>query len=83
MRDESVDMVFADPPYFLSNGGVTCVGGRVVRVDKGNWDKSQGITGDHNFNLLWLEGHEAGSSAWGPIVAKSQLLDRIVSKCQG
>lgn len=44
MRDESVDMVFADPPYFLSNGGVTCVGGR---VDKGNWDKSQGITGDH------------------------------------
>ncbi len=55
MRDESVDMVFADPPYFLSNGGVTCVGGRMVRVDKGNWDKSQGITGDHNFNLLWLD----------------------------
>lgn len=55
MRDESVDMVFADPPYFLSNGGVTCVGGRMVRVDKGGWDKSQGIIGDHNFNLLWLD----------------------------
>ncbi len=55
MRDESVDMVFADPPYFLSNGGITCVGGKMVRVDKGGWDKSQGIIGDHNFNLLWLD----------------------------
>ncbi len=55
MRDESVDMIFADPPYFLSNGGITCVGGRMVRVDKGGWDKSQGIIGDHAFNLLWLD----------------------------
>ena len=55
MRDESVDMIFADPPYFLSNGGITCVGGRMVRVDKGGWDKSQGIIGDHSFNLLWLD----------------------------
>ncbi len=55
MRDESVDMIFADPPYFLSNGGITCVGGRMVKVDKGGWDKSAGITGDHNFNLLWLD----------------------------
>jgi len=55
MREESVDMIFADPPYFLSNGGITCVGGRMVRVDKGGWDKSQGIIGDHNFNLLWLD----------------------------
>ena len=54
LEDESVDMVFADPPYFLSNGGVTCVGGRMVPVDKGGWDKSQGIIGDHTFNLLWL-----------------------------
>ena len=55
MRDESVDMVFADPPYFLSNGGVTCVNGKMVRVDKGDWDKSSGIIGDHSFNLLWLD----------------------------
>ena len=55
MRDESVDMIFADPPYFLSNGGITCVGGRMVKVDKGGWDKSTGITSDHNFNLLWLD----------------------------
>ena len=55
MADESVDMIFADPPYFLSNGGITCVGGRMVKVDKGGWDKSTGIIGDHNFNLLWLD----------------------------
>gem|GEM_PF-1205848 len=55
MQGESVDMIFADPPYFLSNGGITCVAGRMVRVDKGGWDKSQGIIGDHNFNLLWLD----------------------------
>ncbi len=55
MPTESVDMIFADPPYFLSNGGITCVGGRMVRVDKGGWDKSQGITADHNFNILWLD----------------------------
>ena len=55
MQSESVDMIFADPPYFLSNGGITCVNGRMVRVDKGGWDKSQGIIGDHNFNLLWLD----------------------------
>jgi site-specific DNA-methyltransferase (adenine-specific) len=55
MRDESVDMIFADPPYFLSNGGITCIGGRMARVDKGRWDKSKGFVNDHNFNLLWLE----------------------------
>lgn len=55
MADESVDMIFADPPYFLSNGGITCVNGRMVKVDKGGWDKSTGIIGDHNFNLLWLD----------------------------
>ena len=36
------DAIFADPPYFLSNGGITCHAGRMVRVDKGSWDKSQG-----------------------------------------
>jgi len=37
------DMIFADPPYFLSNGGITCHAGRMVRVDKGDWDKSRGV----------------------------------------
>ena len=55
MGDESFDMIFADPPYFLSNGGVTCVAGKMVSVNKGQWDKSQGMLGDHSFNILWLD----------------------------
>ena len=39
--DGFFDMIFADPPYFLSNGGVTCHGGKMVKVDKGAWDRSQ------------------------------------------
>ena len=48
------DMIFADPPYFLSNGGITCHAGRMVKVDKGQWDKSQGPELNHEFNLAWL-----------------------------
>ena len=48
------DMIFADPPYFLSNGGISCHAGRMVKVDKGAWDKSQGIRLNHDFNLAWL-----------------------------
>lgn len=48
------DLIFADPPYFLSNGGVTCHAGRMVKVDKGAWDKSRGAEENHNFNREWL-----------------------------
>ncbi|MFZ4764940.1 MAG: DNA-methyltransferase, partial [Roseimicrobium sp.] len=48
------DMIFADPPYFLSNGGITCQNGRMVKVDKGDWDKSRGEELNHEFNLEWL-----------------------------
>jgi site-specific DNA-methyltransferase (adenine-specific) len=48
-------MVFADPPYFLSNGGVTCENGEMVSVDKGRWDRSEGIQANHEFNTKWLE----------------------------
>jgi site-specific DNA-methyltransferase (adenine-specific) len=50
----SIDIIFADPPYFLSNGGITCHAGRMVSVDKGKWDVSQGIEKNHEFNLAWL-----------------------------
>lgn len=50
----SVDMIFADPPYFLSNGGITCHAGRMVSVNKGKWDVSRGIEENHKFNLAWL-----------------------------
>jgi len=49
------DAIFADPPYFLSNGGITCHAGRMVRVDKGAWDKSRGPEVNHEFNRAWLE----------------------------
>lgn len=54
-RENSVDMIFGDPPYFLSNGGITCHAGRMVSVDKGNWDKSKGTRENHEFNLEWLK----------------------------
>jgi site-specific DNA-methyltransferase (adenine-specific) len=50
----SVDLVFADPPYHLSNGGTTCQSGRRVRVDKGAWDASRGVAEDHAFQRTWL-----------------------------
>lgn len=51
---EKFDLIFADPPYFLSNGGQTISNGRKVSVDKGDWDK--GGTPDHiyEFNKQWL-----------------------------
>lgn len=48
------DMVFADPPYFLSSGGISCQSGRVVCVDKGDWDKPTTPEDMDAFNLRWL-----------------------------
>jgi site-specific DNA-methyltransferase (adenine-specific) len=52
--ESSVDLVFADPPYFLSNGGITCHAGKMVSVNKGEWDKSRGPDANHTFNTAWL-----------------------------
>jgi len=32
MPESCIDMIFADPPYFLSNGGITCHAGKMVSV---------------------------------------------------
>lgn len=48
---ETVDVIFADPPYFLSNDGITCSGGKMVSVNKGIWDKT---IDKHSFNREWL-----------------------------
>lgn len=50
----SIDMIFADPPYFLSNGGITCHAGQMVSVNKGKWDKSLGLQGNLEFVRSWL-----------------------------
>ena len=48
------DMIFADPPYFLSSGGISVQSGKVVCVDKGDWDKSMSQDDINTFNLKWL-----------------------------
>lgn len=54
LPDACVDLIFADPPYHLSNGGFTCKGGKRASVDKGAWDASQGLAADHAFQKAWL-----------------------------
>ncbi|MBR2203086.1 MAG: hypothetical protein IJ914_02645 [Prevotella sp.] len=48
------DMIFADPPYFLSSGGISVQSGKVVCVDKGDWDRSMSPEEINEFNLKWL-----------------------------
>lgn len=55
MPENSVDMIFADPPYLLSNGGFTCQNGKMVSVDKGQWDVSNGLKKDFEFHLSWIK----------------------------
>lgn len=52
--ENTFDMIFADPPYMLSNGGITCQNGQVVSVNKGKWDESQGFEQDFEFHKKWL-----------------------------
>ncbi len=53
--DFKFDMIFADPPYFLSNDGISVQSGKMVSVNKGDWDKSQGFEKDNEFNYNWLK----------------------------
>ncbi len=55
LPENSIDMIFADPPYNLSNGGFTVHAGRMVSVNKGEWDKSKGFKDDYDFHYKWLE----------------------------
>lgn len=48
-------MIFADPPYFLSNDGISVQSGKMVSVNKGDWDRSNGFENDNEFNRKWLE----------------------------
>ena len=54
-KDKSINMIFADPPYFLSNDGITCSGGKMVSVNKGNWDKQHSVKEKHKFNRKWIK----------------------------
>lgn len=52
--DFKFDMIFADPPYFLSNGGISLQSGKVVCVNKGEWDKGKLQEDMMAFNMEWL-----------------------------
>lgn len=54
LEPEHFDMIFADPPYFLSNGGISNSGGKMVTVDKGNWDKIDTLSEKYDFNRKWI-----------------------------
>lgn len=65
IKSECVDMIFADPPYFLSNDGITCQSGKMVSVNKGSWDKFENkpqnelsyttlLNEKHSFNRKWI-----------------------------
>jgi len=55
LPEGSVDLIFADPPYNLSNDGFTCQAGKMVSVNKGKWDRSKGIEADYQFHHSWLK----------------------------
>ena len=55
LPDNHVDMIFADPPYNLSNNGITCHAGKMVSVNKGKWDASKGFENDLAFHELWIK----------------------------
>ena len=55
LEENSIDMIFADPPYNLSNGGFSVHAGRMVSVNKGIWDVSNGFENDYAFHYKWLE----------------------------
>jgi len=89
LPDESIDFVFADPPYFLSNDGFTVKSGRAVSVNKGDWDKSQGFDEELNFHEKWIRdilrvlkpnGSLAVSGTYHSIYKCGFLLQRLGSR---
>lgn len=55
IEQKSIDMIFSDPPYFLSSGGVSCHSGKQVSVNKGEWDKTISIDEKIKFNRKWIK----------------------------
>lgn len=55
IEDESIDMIFAAPPYFLRNGGFSNSGGKMVSVNKGEWDKINSLEEKYKFNRRCLK----------------------------
>lgn len=54
IQPKSIDMIFADPPYFLSNGGISCHSGKQVSVNKGLWDEGLPPEDKLKYNRKWI-----------------------------
>lgn len=55
LKSKSIDMIFADPPYFLSGDGISCHAGKQVSVNKGKWDRIINPEEKLKFNRKWLK----------------------------
>ena len=55
IESNSIDCIITDPPYFLSNDGVTCKSGKMVSVNKGSWDKGNDFDDVYQFNAKWIK----------------------------
>lgn len=55
LKPNSIDLIFADPPYFLSNGGKSIHSGKVVSVNKGDWDDKSKYDNHLLFTKEWLQ----------------------------
>ncbi|TKX30730.1 DNA-methyltransferase [Campylobacter aviculae] len=53
--DYEFDFIFADPPYFLSNDGLSIQNGKIVSVNKGDWDRGLKSKEIDDFNYTWLK----------------------------
>lgn len=54
IEPKSINFIFADPPYFLSSGGISCHSGKQVKVDKGDWDLTKSIEDKLKFHRKWI-----------------------------
>jgi len=73
IENNTFDLIFVDPPYFLSNDGVTCASGKMVSVNKGEWDKSKGFNEDTSFIDSWLKACKKVLKADGSIWVSGTL----------
>lgn len=81
----SFDLIFADPPYFLSNDGLTIQSGKVVSVNKGEWDKGENIDDIDAFNERWISNAKIALKDTGSILISGTYhnifsLGRILQK---
>ncbi|ECK8530365.1 TPA: site-specific DNA-methyltransferase [Campylobacter coli] len=83
--EKQFDLIFADPPYFLSNDGLSIQNGKIVSVNKGSWDKGDDIEKIDKFNLKWLSNAKIALKDTGSILISGTYhnvfsLGRILQK---